>query len=338
MADQGTQPFFRVVGMLLLIGLVAVAGCGRQLLSVVLDVPPKAPAPVSATSFQQAAQVVRKDTVRPAIEYTLNPDSVKRMLPKDHAGNIDWMAAHRSGIIKPRSALPNDTVVVDESNFQFGFDFFFKGPAPMFDAYFPHSAHTEWVACAQCHPRIFKYPGTQIKMADVLQGNYCGECHGKVAFPPVTGCERCHVDLPQQPNRAQPDLLGTIRMKRVAADSGTVAPDSIERVLAAAEMVAATNGPDANETVTTNGLVETQLISSASLPEAVFPHWVHRIRYECKACHMDLFEPKAGANAVTMAEISAGEACGSCHNGKAAFAAGFGNCFRCHQPIGAASP
>jgi c(7)-type cytochrome triheme protein len=28
-------------------------------------------------------------------------------------------------------------------------------------------------------------------MFDVLQGHYCGRCHGAVAFP-LTRCKRCH--------------------------------------------------------------------------------------------------------------------------------------------------
>ena len=147
-------------------------------------------------------------------------------------------------------------------------------------------------------------------MADVLQGKFCGECHGKVAFPPTTACERCHVTLPMAPGRAKPDLLGTLRMQR------TESPDEVAATL---DSLAATAG------------VEQQAVDLANLPTAVFPHWVHRIRYKCKACHMSIFEPRAGANEITMNKITAGESCGTCHNGKVAFAAGFGQCQRCHQ-------
>ncbi|MDH3224252.1 MAG: hypothetical protein OEO23_11100, partial [Gemmatimonadota bacterium] len=58
--------------------------------------------------------------------------------------------------------------------------------------------------------------------------------------------------------------------------------------------------------------------------------WVHRIRFTCKTCHMSLFEPQAGANRVTMADIDQGRACGACHNGRTAFEAGFNECHRCH--------
>lgn len=65
-------------------------------------------------------------------------------------------------------------------------------------------------------------------------------------------------------------------------------------------------------------------------PPATFPHWVHRIRYKCYACHPDLFAMKAGANAMSMDAIQEGKFCGACHNGKIAWAVGFDTCNRCH--------
>ena len=53
--------------------------------------------------------------------------------------------------------------------------------------------------------------------------------------------------------------------------------------------------------------------------------------------HSRTFEPEAGANAITMADINAGQSCGRCHNGTTAFAAGFGACQRCHKPLDVAT-
>ena len=63
------------------------------------------------------------------------------------------------------------------------------------------------------------------------------------------------------------------------------------------------------------------------LDAAYFPHWVHRIKYKCYACHDDLFSMRRGANP-TMAAMAKGESCGACHNGKVAF--GVDMCQRCH--------
>ena len=61
----------------------------------------------------------------------------------------------------------------------------------------------------------------------------------------------------------------------------------------------------------------------------VFPHWFHRIRYTCKACHDDLeFKFKAGGNKIKMSDILNGRYCGACHNGKIAW--DIENCDLCH--------
>lgn len=65
------------------------------------------------------------------------------------------------------------------------------------------------------------------------------------------------------------------------------------------------------------------------LTPAYFPHWVHRIKYKCYACHDELFPMQRAANP-TMAAMAKGESCGTCHNGKIAF--GVDTCQRCHVP------
>ena len=67
------------------------------------------------------------------------------------------------------------------------------------------------------------------------------------------------------------------------------------------------------------------------LPPAVFPHWVHRIRYRCYACHPAIFEMKAGAHEVTMENVKQGKFCGACHNGTNAFNIEFQTCTLCHR-------
>jgi c(7)-type cytochrome triheme protein len=62
----------------------------------------------------------------------------------------------------------------------------------------------------------------------------------------------------------------------------------------------------------------------------VFPHWFHRIRYRCTACHTELgFKMRAGANQLLMRDISNGQFCGACHNGQLAW--GADRCDLCHS-------
>lgn len=298
--------------------LLLASAC-RAALGTVLDLPPPAPpspgaarqAPASspallATPWANLQGVLGgiPDSTTPPIERTLDPDSAIALLPRDHAGNIDWQGAVQDSVIRPRRALPGVPALPAALGFRFGFDFNFRGPDTTFDARFPHSTHTEWIACEQCHARIFPYRDTKITMGDIFQGKFCGECHGKVAFPVLTGCERCHTRLTMPAGRAKPTLLGTIRLRRD----------------------------------TTNGGMAKGVSVGDALPPAQFPHWVHRSRYRCTACHMTLFEPRAGANTITMERITSGKACGACHNGTTAFRPDIASCGRCHVPDPPAAP
>jgi len=69
---------------------------------------------------------------------------------------------------------------------------------------------------------------------------------------------------------------------------------------------------------------------TASMNPVIFPHWVHRMNYSCRACHESLgFKMKVGASGITMQKIFAGEYCAVCHNGKTAFATS--QCLLCHS-------
>jgi c(7)-type cytochrome triheme protein len=63
-------------------------------------------------------------------------------------------------------------------------------------------------------------------------------------------------------------------------------------------------------------------------PPAVFPHWIHRIRYTCYACHPAAIEPPS--TPITHEAMAAGQACGACHDGRTAWGIGFATCTRCH--------
>ena len=67
------------------------------------------------------------------------------------------------------------------------------------------------------------------------------------------------------------------------------------------------------------------------VPAVVFPHWKHRSRFRCYACHPDIFEMKAGANEITMEGLREGAHCGRCHDGTTAWAIGFNTCRDCHS-------
>ena len=62
----------------------------------------------------------------------------------------------------------------------------------------------------------------------------------------------------------------------------------------------------------------------------IFPHWFHRIRFQCRVCHTELgFKMRVGATKPSMDEISNGVFCGACHDGDIAWSVD--NCGLCHS-------
>lgn len=56
------------------------------------------------------------------------------------------------------------------------------------------------------------------------------------------------------------------------------------------------------------------------LAPVVFDHWLHRAKFTCRLCHVDLaFAMKAGGSAIKAADNMGGFYCGACHDGKRSF-------------------
>ena len=166
----------------------------------VLGVPPKQqPAAQEPSTRVSAITPSSLAAPAPAIERVRSRDSVLTLLPRDAAGNVDWSAALRTGVIRPRAAAPGR----DSAGYHPGFAFDFYTPAamPMAEAAFPHSSHVAWVACTSCHPGVYRHPrDTATTMAAINAGQSCGVCHRTVAFPAST-CERCHAAMAMKPDR-----------------------------------------------------------------------------------------------------------------------------------------
>lgn len=129
------------------------------------------------------------DPTNPATKVLQQPVEAMADFPRDNAGIIDWVKVLEEGLIAPRASREGDGEmhVVD-------FDIIFKNTGSMPYVRYPHRPHTEWLTCKNCHPKIFlpQKGGNPVTMSDIVQGNFCGVCHGKVAFPPTKNCGRCH--------------------------------------------------------------------------------------------------------------------------------------------------
>jgi len=123
------------------------------------------------------------------VKYLQQPYDAMSTFPRDSAGIIDWVKVLDEGLIDPRKSVDGTGEM-----FAVDFDIIFKNTASMPNVRFPHRQHTEWLTCANCHPAIFipQKGANPVSMSEIIQGKYCGVCHGKVAFPPTMNCGRCH--------------------------------------------------------------------------------------------------------------------------------------------------
>jgi len=177
--------------------LVAVLLSGTALAQKKGAAPAPAPAPMQDYLHPPLGVEGIYDPNNPSLSVLQAPAEALGPLPPAAAGNyVDWVGALNRGLIDPRKGVNADTQmnVVD-------MNVLMTRTASMPNVKFPHREHTQWLACTNCHPAIFlpKKDGNPVNMYSILKGEFCGVCHGKVAFP-VTDCFRCH-NTPQDPRR-----------------------------------------------------------------------------------------------------------------------------------------
>ena len=129
------------------------------------------------------------DPQNPSLYLLQNPADAMSRLPADSAGNqVDWIRALNDGYIRPRSGLKKDVPVRILDS-----DILLNKTGSIPRVRFPHKPHTQLLDCQNCHEKIFKSKAgaTLISMGKILEGKFCGVCHGAVAFP-FTECNRCH--------------------------------------------------------------------------------------------------------------------------------------------------
>lgn len=67
-------------------------------------------------------------------------------------------------------------------------------------------------------------------------------------------------------------------------------------------------------------------------PPVTFSHWMHRVKYTCRVCHLELqFDMRVNATEITEEKNREGKFCGACHDGKIAFGHTKENCDKCHN-------
>lgn len=129
------------------------------------------------------------DPSSPSLRLLQDPEQALSVLVPDSAGNkVDWVAAVRQGQIQPRTSVDGSRTPEEHDS-----NIVMKNTLSLPAVLFPHDAHNLWMSCEMCHDKIFKaeIDSNDISMSKILDGEYCGLCHGAVSFP-LTECDRCH--------------------------------------------------------------------------------------------------------------------------------------------------
>lgn len=184
----------------LFVFLITLAGCGESLDEIInADQPQKNKADDFGQADDYYEKFYKEMSNRAVIKKGTNDIRALDSLPKDPAGNVNWTAAVVNGYINPKGSL--DPSVEEEPPLHL--NVFIEAKVPlMANVMFPHSIHTYWLSCNNCHPKIFipEAGANPISMDEIFKGQWCGRCHGKVAFTfwPRENCIRCHIVLKGQ--------------------------------------------------------------------------------------------------------------------------------------------
>ncbi len=292
-------------------------------------------ADVRAAEKARQAAPTEKEEQRP-VEKADTWEEAAKVLPRDPAGGVDWVQAVTAGTISPRPGpdpkAPERAVMEMDVAL---------GSTPISSVRYPHAAHTRWLSCENCHPAIFPLGRHTeppiITMAKIRKGEYCGACHGRVAFSVEGRCARCHKGVPANADwRASGEPAKPIERATSWDEAAKLLPvtaDGPDWAKALAEgAIVPRPGIDPKAADEPIFPLDVELVPADNPTfKVVFPHGAHTALLSCTTCHPGIFQMAAGADPITMDKIFAGEYCGRCH-GKVAFAVATG-CPRCHPVL-----
>jgi len=276
---------------------------------------------------------------------------LEKLLPKASSGDVDWIAALQSKVIEPRVGLDRDSPAqavfdldVQISHSQSNI----LGDPNMLAVTYRHGTHTQWLTCNNCHPAIFPLVfgasknGTApkretITMAKIKQGEFCGACHGTVAFGVDSACERCHQGLASQAGwQSDEPSRNSVEQAPGWAAAKKLLPekyDAPDWTRAVTDKVIEPRGAIDSEATDPGSVFQMDLkLVPGKFPvmEVHFSHGSHTQWLACDNCHSGIFKMQRGANNMSMDRILGGEFCGACH-GKVAFP--LEECSRCHTNL-----
>lgn len=292
--------------------------------------------------YAQEAAKARKEAApaetEPPAERAKTWEDAVEALPRDAAGNVDWVQAIKAHAIAPRPGV--DPKAPEQAVLEFDVDLA-QSPSRLFSVTYPHAAHTQWLSCQNCHPAIFPLKQgaepTVVTMAKIRAGEQCGVCHGRVAFSVEKECARCHTKIPARsdwrPGEEPRKPIERVRSwdeaaKLLPATAG--APDWAKGLTEG--VIAPRPGIDRKAVDQPTFPLDVELVPSDNpIFKTIFPHGTHTALLSCTTCHPGIFQMAKGADPISMEKIYGGQYCGACH-GKVAFAVPTG-CPRCHPAL-----
>jgi len=207
---------------------------------------------------------------------------------------------------------------------------------------FSHGKHLEMFTCSDCHNSIFRTSrdNSHYSMAQMEQGKSCGACHdGKTAFSVKGDCIKCH--QPKDVSMPGDSLFSHKIHLDMSYECGachkklfTPGPNRINRTMADMENgVSCGACHDGKTAFSVKGDCQKCHTSVKDISfkafNARFSHAPHTALFKCGDCHSDIFIGGARSVRYTMPQMEQGKSCGTCHDGKAAFAV-TSNCEKCH--------
>jgi c(7)-type cytochrome triheme protein len=232
--------------------------------------------------------------------------------------------------------------------------FNFKNASPVV---FSHEVHLKEYNnnCRMCHNALFDLKDIKrYTMAEMEKTKSCGACHSGVkAFSVASdkNCSRCHTGKPQNVPYTVKGLgtvvfSHTIHIAKIGGACKTCHNGKVitgkEKAVTMAEMekgrtCGACHNGKRTFTVSANcdrchkTLKPKEItFNLKGVTPASFSHTFHTSVYSCKDCHTKTFPYKTVVGKTTMDDMAKGKSCGTCHNGKDAFASS-GDCDKCHK-------
>lgn len=209
--------------------------------------------------------------------------------------------------------------------------------------------------CKICHDAIFNLRNRKhYTMAEMERTKSCGACHtGVKAFSVATekDCVRCHKGKPRDVTYRIKGLGEAVfsHATHISKTGGACKSCHNGKVITGKEKGVTMAEMEKGRTcgschngkrafgVTSNcdkchkGMKPKDItFALKGVTPATFSHSFHLQAYKCGDCHTKTFPYKVVVGKATMEDMAKGKSCGTCHNGKDAFAS-TGDCDKCHK-------